>query len=365
MLNLPYNNLVFSPSHLEERLPRRHSEQKSKEKSYRMVHLFAVRIRIGMRLANGVHRKYAVAKVESMLLRGARAFFDRGGYDEISVPHLTKATGSCENMDTLFGLDYFGANVFLMQTGQLFLESLIPPFERLWCVGPSFRAEPVADDRHLTEFTLLEMEFHGDFEELLRTIEGFLGRLIEEVKMNDPFPGKTVGIDIQRLDNCRPPFEKITYDKAIELLNLAWGQDLKSPHEMHLIDHMGGKPLFITHFPERMKFFDMKRNTKNPNVVDSADLILPFCGEAVGAAERESDHHLAREKLLASDMFRQLTQRGGEESDFSWFFDHLKEHPGYSRAGCGVGLSRVTQFILGCDSILDATVFPVNRERVM
>ncbi|MBU0530722.1 MAG: hypothetical protein KKC05_03535, partial [Nanoarchaeota archaeon] len=92
----------------------------------------------------------AVIKIEAELLRGARAYFDANGFTEVVVPHITRATGSCENMDTLFGLDFFGRQAYLRQTGQLYLESFVPRLGRVFCVGPSFRAEPSVDERHLT-----------------------------------------------------------------------------------------------------------------------------------------------------------------------------------------------------------------------
>jgi len=115
---------------------------------------------------------HAIIKIESSLLRGARKYFEENNFIEVAVPHITKATGSCENVATMFELDYFGLKRYLSQTAQLYLEVLTPFLERVWCIGPSFRAEPRADERHLTEFTLVELEFAGDFAELLAHIEG-------------------------------------------------------------------------------------------------------------------------------------------------------------------------------------------------
>ncbi len=229
----------------------------------------------------------ALAKIEAELLRGARGYFDKEGFIEIIVPRITKATGSCENMSTLFEVVYYGQRAYLIQTGQLFLEILIPALDKVWCYGPSFRAETKIDNRHLTEFTLLEMEFSGDFETLLSRIENLLSEIVYGVLRHSRKELEQLNVNERNFEGLKPPFERITYDEAVRALNLSWGQDLKSEHEKSLVQKYGNRPLFITHFPERIKFFNMKTNPENPKVVNSADLILPFSGEAVGAAERE------------------------------------------------------------------------------
>jgi asparaginyl-tRNA synthetase len=126
----------------------------------------------------------AVAKIEASLLRGTRKYFDDNGFVEIVVPHLTRATGACENVFTMFTVDHFKEKAYLAQTGQLYLEVLTPFLEKVWCVGPSFRAEPSVDERHLTEFTLIELEFQGNLRELLEHIEGVIHSMIQEVIKN-------------------------------------------------------------------------------------------------------------------------------------------------------------------------------------
>ncbi|MCD6398413.1 MAG: hypothetical protein J7L08_00645 [Candidatus Aenigmarchaeota archaeon] len=305
-----------------------------------------------------------VAKVESALLKGARKFFEKNKYTEVVVPHLTRATGSCENMNTLFEVDYFGKRAFLSQTGQLYLESLIPELKKVWCIGPSFRAEPKADSRHLTEFPLIELEFNGNFNELLDGIEKLIMSMIKEILHDN---GIKI-VDKKRLSKINAPFKRITYSEAIEELKefgMKWGDDLKNIHEKYLVKKFGNQPLFITHFPIEMKFFNMKRNESNPNIVNSADLILPMGGEAVGAAEREFKYEDVMKRLKKSQMFRQLLKLGGGIEDFKWYLNFLKEMGNVPHAGCGIGLNRVTQFILGMDDIRASTVYPLNSETLM
>lgn len=305
-----------------------------------------------------------VARLEAALLKGARDYFIKTGFIEVNAPHITKATGSCENIDTLFELDYFGAQRYLSQTQQLYLEAMIPRLKRVWCVGPSFRAEPEADNRHLTEFPLLEIEFEGDFNELLDHIENTICNMISEALKEENLL-KEIGIDTERLKSVKKPFKRITYDEAIEKVGLEWGSDLKSKHEKMLVEMFGNQPLFITHFPKPIKFFNMRENDFRPEIVNSTDLILPGSGEAVGAAEREYKYEKLKERLKNSEMMKKLETRGGGMQDFQWYLDCVKDNGIKLHSGCGIGLNRVTQFVLGTDDIRKCTVFPLNSETIM
>lgn len=299
--------------------------------------------------------------VEGLLLQGARKYFDDMEFNEIVVPHITKATGACENIDTLFAVDYFGEKGYLSQTAQLYLESLIPWLNKVWCISPSFRAEPRVDNRHLTEFTLVELEFAGTFEELLEHIEGVLVSMIGSVlrKMTSRW------LDRNRLRQVVPPFPRVSYSEAIKELNTEFGHDITREEEQMLVQKHGGKPLFITHFPRSMKFFNMIENEENPRLVNSADLILPYGGEAVGAASREYQADRLLKRLEESQMLRQLLARGGSIKDFDWYIDVYKKYPGAPHAGCGIGLNRVTQFVLGVEDIRMCTAYPLNRETLI
>lgn len=305
-----------------------------------------------------------VARIESALLRGARKYFDKNGYTEVVVPHLTRATGSCENMNTLFEVNYFGRRAFLSQTAQLYLESLIPRLKKVWCVGPSFRAETKVDNRHLVEFPLIELELEGNFKKLLSEIEKLITGMFREV-LDDK---KISLVDRERLRKIKKPFKKITYKDAIKKLanfELSWGDDLKSKHEGYLVKEFGNQPLFITHFPIEIKFFNMRKNEEDPRIVNSADLIFPFSGEAVGAAEREFKYTNVVERLKESQMFQQLLKLGGSIEDFKWYLEFLKDNDNVLHAGCGIGLNRITQFVLGTDDIRTTTVYPLNLESLM
>ena len=297
-----------------------------------------------------------VAKVEAALLKGARDYFIKNGFIEVNAPHITKATGACENIDTLFGLEYFGTQGYLSQTQQLYLEAMIPKLKKVWCVGPSFRAEPDADERHLTEFPLIEMEFEGDFEELLGYIEGTICNMVEEV-LKEEKDLKKIGVNTERLKKIKAPFGRMTYDEAIKKVGLKWGSDLKSKHEKMLVEMNGNQPLFITHFPKPIKFFNMKENDFRSEIVNSTDLILPISGEAVGAAEREHRHDKLKERLEASEMMKKLIERGGGVKDFQWYLD-LRKYGSVPHSGFGLGLERVVAWICGLKHVRETIPFP-------
>lgn len=303
----------------------------------------------------------AMVYVEGLLLKGAREYFDAMEFKEIVVPHITRATGACENIDTLFSVDYFGKKGYLSQTAQLYLESLIPWMNKVWCISPSFRAEDRVDERHLTEFSLVELEFAGTFEELLEHIEGVIVSMISSVlkKMTSRW------LNRNRLRQVVSPFERITYTEAIEMLGRDFGYDISREEEQILVERFGNQPLFITHYPKSMKFFNMIENEDNPQLVDSADLILPFGGEAVGAASREYSPEKLYRRLSESQMLKQLVTKGGSIEDFDWYIDVYKRYDTAPHAGCGIGLNRVTQFVLQVDDIRMCTAYPLNRETII
>lgn len=304
----------------------------------------------------------SVVAIEAELIKGARKYLEEKNFTEVVVPHITRATGACENIATMFDLGYFGEQAYLVQTGQLYLEALIPKMGNVFCIGPSFRAEPKIDERHLTEFTLIEFELPCNFDDLLIHIENTVFSMIQSVIKNRKDELEKLGID--HLDRMKKPFARITYTDAIDLLNkqsipVEWGDDLKSVHEAAVVEKLG-RPAFITHFPEQIKFFNMKQNNENPATVNSADLILPHSGEAVGSAEREHDHEKLHDRLKRSSMLKMLEDRGGSVEDFRWYLDFVKDHP-VPHAGCGIGLNRVTQFVLAHSDIRATTAYPMNR----
>ncbi|MBU2634464.1 MAG: hypothetical protein KJ674_04435 [Nanoarchaeota archaeon] len=315
-----------------------------------------------------------IAQIESALLMGAIKYCEDSGYQHIIIPHLTKATGACENFSTLFATDLFGDTAYLNQTGQLMLEAFIKDFEKTYCFGPSFRKETEADNRHLIEFPLFEIELANcNLDKLQTEVSNIIHSMINNVLENS----LATEIPEEHIENLTPPYDSMMYKEAIKKLDLDFGTDLKSSHEQRLVELNENRPLFITHYPQQIKFFNMRLNRGDNTVVNSMDLLMPYGGEAVGAAEREENYDILKNRLLNSTMLtllkdaigkeREFNEYGGIElereavSRFKWYLDVVKEHP-IEHAGCGIGLTRVTQSLLQSTDIRDSTAYPLNRE---
>ncbi|MBU2497088.1 MAG: hypothetical protein KJ767_03460 [Nanoarchaeota archaeon] len=329
----------------------------------------------------------AIAKVESAVLRGFRNYCESEGFEELIVPHMTAATGACENFLTVFPVEYFGKTAYLSQTGQLYLEAFVPSMRKVCCAGSSFRKEPDVDNRHLVEFPLLEIEEADITLDVLKDrISGIVNSMITSVGERCGSELSLLDIDSKWLGHLTPPYNSITYGKAIETLNkydydLKWGNDLKSKHEHKLIEINEGMPLFVTHYPQEIKFFNMRQNRDNPLIVNSADFLFPYGGEAVGAAEREEDYSILEKRLYESKMLElmceAIKQEPGEFANkpirelkeeginrFRWYLDLVKQSP-VRHAGCGIGMNRIVQGILKCPDIRASTIYPLNRKTLM
>lgn len=328
-----------------------------------------------------------VTRLTHRVLRSARSELEARGYTEVVVPRIVRASGACENIDTLFevavdaNLKWFNdRRSYLGQTGQLYLEALVPKLGKTYCVGSSFRAEPRVDGRHLTEFQLLEIEFAGGFDQLLREIEAVVRRVASDVvAAGEPSSlGLTVG-DLERLARVPARFPELTYDEAVAVLqklgeSMMWGDDISSAREQLLVRFVGDVPLFITRFPDPMwdfgkpieveKFFNMLPDTDHPGRVLSCDLILPIAGESVGAAARVHEPDVLVRRLTGSRMLKRLREKGGDLSDFSWYVEQVKRES-VPHAGCGFGMARIVQWIRGTDDIRQAVPFVSNREALV
>jgi len=308
-----------------------------------------------------------VDRINSSLYTGAVEYLTKNRFCWVEVPTLTKITGACENVNTLYAVDHFGVEAYLAQTGQLYLEAKIPSHKKVWTVITSSRAEEEVDGRHLNQFTLIEFEHAGGFESLLSHIENLIKSMIKKALKNNEEDFHFLKVDVDRLSLYLKKFNRITYTEAIEILGpefgTKWGDDLKSKQELFLVDALGGRPLFITHYPKEIKFFNMRVNDEDERIVNSADLIMPFSGESVGSAERENNYERLVKRLLDSPMYRILKERGKSIDDFADYLNLVKKNP-ILHSGCGIGFNRVSQSVLQSKDIRAVTNYPINRENI-
>lgn len=329
------------------------------------------------------HFHYLI-KVNESLNLGAAEHFKNAGLTYVDVPELVGITGACENIDTLFKIDNrLDLPLFITQTGQLALEQALQTSHGVYTVIHSGRDEETEDKRHLRQFRLTEEEFDCTlagmdrknydeekmFTSLLDHIEKTIKAMIERVLADNKKALETkYKRDVEKLGKIlKHKFYRISYEQVIKSLNtngfkkLKFGDDLNAEHEAKIVDMMNKEkreiPVFITKYPKEIKFFNMKVSRSDPRVVLSADLILPFAGEAVGSAVREHDFMKLNNRLITSGMYRLFVERGGTYDDFLWYLDVIKKNKTYPHAGYGVGNERVLQFIFQEDDIRNVSLF--------
>ncbi|SYZ74622.1 putative Asparagine--tRNA ligase [Candidatus Zixiibacteriota bacterium] len=291
--------------------------------------------------------------LRSKLLAAARDWFEENSFMEISVPCITGATGSCEWFPnampvTMFNENGGELNMFLRQTGQLYLEAFTQTHNRVYTIGPSFRQERKVSNRHLCEFTLIEFEGR-DFE-----LDGLMN-LIESLiqKMYRAAADISKSRELERYTEM--PFNRIKYADAVTLLKrnkfeIEMNDDLGSAEELAICAILGSLPTFVTHYPSDpkpkqggvIKFFSMKRDNGETLC---CDLLLPHVGESVGGAVREGKVEVCRKQFEESYMYDHLVERNVDPAQFGWYFEVLKHGQGQS-SGCGIGFERVVQSIL-------------------
>lgn len=322
--------------------------------------------------------------VNESLNFGARENYKKTGLTYVDVQQIVGITGACENIDTLFKVqNRLSLPLFITQTGQLSLEQVLQNFHGAFTVIHSGRDEEIEDKRHLRQFRLTEEEFDCSFlkmsrenydegkmfEALLSHIQSSIQSMIKNViKENGTLLKNEYKRRIETLTEASESnFLRIEYEDAIKLLNkngyvnINFGDDLKSEHEAKIVSILNkGKselPVFIMKYPKEIKFFNMKVYGKDPRVVLSADLILPYSGEAAGSAVREHDFYKLNERLKTSKMYELHIKRGGTYEDFVWYLDIIKSKKTLPHAGYGIGNERVLQYIFAESDIRNTSLF--------
>jgi asparaginyl-tRNA synthetase len=295
--------------------------------------------------------------LRAKMMEAARQWFAQHRFMEVQVPHITGATGSCEWFPNAMPVAMYnetGAaiDMFLRQTGQLYLEAFTVAHNRVYTIGPSFRQERKVTDRHLCEFTLIEFEGR-DFEldGLMDNIESLIKAMYANV--TELYPGPILQSYVDR------PFNRVTYNEVVAILQrngfaIEPGDDLGSREEKAICQILHGLPTFVTHYPSDprpreggvIKFFSMKRNN---GVTLCCDLLLPNAGESVGGAVREGDSETCKRQFVESYMYDHLVERGVDPAQFEWYFEILGQSEGQS-SGCGIGFERVVQSVIACEA---------------
>lgn len=303
-------------------------------------------------------RQHAIMRIRNEIIRATYQFFNDNNFVKIDPPILTAT--SAEETTELFHTEYFDEEAYLSQSGQLYLEAAAMAFGRVFSFGPTFRAEKSKTRRHLIEFWMMEPEMaFVDHEESLNIQENYITYLAESVLKNCQLELNTLNRDLDKLNNIKAPFPRITYDEAIQLLkekgfdDIDWGDDFGAPHETAIAEHFD-KPVFITHYPASIKAFYMKPDPERPDVVLCADLIAPEgYGEIIGGSQRIDDLELMEQRY---DEHR-LT---GDA--YNWYLE-LRKYGSVPHSGFGLGLERTVAWFCGVDHVRETIPFPrlLNR----
>jgi asparaginyl-tRNA synthetase len=302
------------------------------------------------------NRQWAILRIRATIVKAMRDYMDNNGFLLMDTPIITPAAG--EETTTLFELDYFGEPAFLAQTGQLYNEANMAAFGKVYCFGPTFRAEKSKTRRHLIEFWMLEPELaYCTLEELMDLEEGLVTYIVQQVLEKNRTELQLIERDVSKLETIRSPFPRISYDDAVErlhklaaetedpeqkaLLAIEWGDDFGSPHETALTQ-MFDRPVFVYHYPSQVKAFYMQPVEGRPEVCRSVDLLAPEgYGEIIGGSERISDYDLLVEKLKAQKL---------PVENYSWYLD-LRKYGTVPHAGFGKGLERTVDWICGLQHV--------------
>lgn len=315
-------------------------------------------------------KRFATIKIYDHMMRGMRRYCEDSGYTMIhGIPTFFNAAGSCELFDATFKVEgseeYFGKQAFGVQSAQLMIEMLTPKFKKVACDIISSRAEKCLDRRHLSQFALFELEVLGDLELLINEIEKCIRGAVKQVVLNCQDELKIFNRDISKLLDLS--FYRIKYEDAIKLLNnnghnLTFGDDFTHEQEILLTKFHDDSPVFLTHHPKEIKFFSMVVDPEDDRVCKSCDLILPFSGESAGSSERIVSYKELKTRLVNSEMYRQMLERGVREEEFDWYLDHHKNNDIPIHSGAGLGTARINQWLLGQGDIKESVPFVLTLD---
>ena len=297
-------------------------------------------------------RQHAILRIRSEIVKACRDYLDDHGFTLVDAPILTPA--ACEGTTTLFETDYFGEKAFLSQSGQLYMEAAAMALGRVYCFGPTFRAEKSKTRRHLMEFWMVEPEMaFADLDEDMRVQEEFVSHVVQRILSTRKKELETLDRDTRALARVEPPFPRISYDEAVEILKkngseIEWGSDFGGGDETILADQFD-KPVFVHRYPAQCKAFYMKPDPNRPEVALCSDLLAPEgYGEIIGGGQRIDDLELLE---------RRIAEHNLPQEAYGWYLD-LRRYGSVPHSGFGMGIERTVAWICGLDHVRETIPFP-------
>jgi asparaginyl-tRNA synthetase len=304
-------------------------------------------------------RQHAILSIRAEVIRAVRDFFDSNGFLLMDTPIFTPA--ACEGTTTLFEVDYFDDNkAYLTQSGQLYNEATAAAFGKVYCFGPTFRAEKSKTRRHLTEFWMVEPEVaYAELDDIMNLAEEFITFIVQRVLENRRKELAELERDISKLEKIAPPFPRLQYDDAVKMLQEAhgkgelqerfeWGGDFGAPDETYLSNQFD-RPVMVHRYPAAVKAFYMKPDRERPELALCVDVLASEgYGEVIGGGQRADD----LEYLL-----KQIQSHGLPEEAFDWYLD-LRKYGTFPHGGFGMGIERCTAWVCGIEHIRETIPFP-------
>jgi asparaginyl-tRNA synthetase len=304
-------------------------------------------------------RQAAILRIRAEAVRAARNYMDAQGYTLTDAPMFTPS--ACEGTSTLFEVNYIGEEkAYLTQSGQLYIEATAMALGKVYTFGPTFRAEKSKTRRHLTEFWMLEPEAaYATLDDMMALGEGLVSAVVQSVVQNKSRELETLKRDTKTLENVKPPFPRISYEDAVDLLNKRGnparsGDDFGGDEET-IISKEFDRPVMIHRYPAAIKAFYMQPDLEDPSKALAFDMIAPEgYGEIIGGSQRIHNYDL---------LVKRLKEHNLPEQAFQWYLD-LRRYGSVPHAGFGLGLERTVAWMCGAEHIREVIPFPRTIYRV-
>jgi asparaginyl-tRNA synthetase len=296
-------------------------------------------------------KQFAILRIRHTIKNSIREFLNKEGFIEFDSPILTPA--ACEGTTTLFEIDYFGDKMYLSQSGQLYVEAGALAFNKVYCFGPTFRAEKSKTRRHLMEFWMVEPEMaFATLDDIINLAQNMISYIVSKVLENNLYELFILERDISKLENIKTPFYRITYKEAVDILksrgiDFEFGQDFGAPEETE-ISQLFDKPVIITHYPKSIKPFYMKLDDSKEFVLNMDILAPEGYGEIVGGSQREDDYEL---------LLKRMEEENIPLKEYQWYLD-LRKYGTVKHAGFGLGIERTIAWICNLDHVRQSIPFP-------
>ncbi|MCS6955251.1 MAG: asparagine--tRNA ligase [Candidatus Calescibacterium sp.] len=297
-------------------------------------------------------KQFAILRIRHSIKHYIREYLNQEGFIEFDSPIFTPS--ACEGTTTLFEVDYFGEKMYLSQSGQLYQEAGALSFNKVYCFGPTFRAEKSKTRRHLIEFWMVEPEMaFATLEDIIDISQKMISYVIQKVLENNIYELILLERNVEDLRKIVPPFYRITYSEAVDIIkrkgiNFHFGDDFGAPEETAISENFD-KPVIITHYPKNIKPFYMKIDPQNPGFVLNMDIIAPEgYGEIVGGSQREDDYQT---------LLNRMQEENIPIEDYQWYLD-LRKYGSVPHSGFGLGIERFVAWICKLEHVRETIPFP-------